>query len=252
MTRKVCPNCGLVQEEGPECRRCGIIYSRYRGPRLVPSDQLPPGPPDRMRRFFRTARWVSLGLVLLVFVLILWDSPAPRMPTDLDAVRSAEVKLVERQEAVGIGHAHILELDERELNGWLDSHVAYAPGADAGSDAGDDLGPAQDPALEEARSSVRDVKIELLEDSLRAHVLFDFHGVELTLVLQGRLAAEDGYLRFEPASGKLGRMPLPGPSLRSAVRRLFDSPENREKFRLPADLKEIGVREGKLYLLSSR
>jgi hypothetical protein len=100
------------------------------------------------------------------------------------------------------------------------------------------------------QSNVKDVKIELLDDQLRAHVVFDFHGLDLTLMLQGNLFARNGYLRFEPTRGKLGRLPLPEASLKSAMTRLFDSPENREKFRLPPEIRDVGVRQGKLFLSS--
>src|SRR5712664_3702952 len=35
--------------------------------------------------------------------------------------------------------------------------------------------------VEQVRSSVRDVKVELFEDRVRAYVVFDFHGKNLTL-----------------------------------------------------------------------
>ena len=47
--------------------------------------------------------------------------------------------------------------------------------------------PAPDPSLEEVQSSMRDVKIDLLEDRLRAYVVFDYRGKNLSLLLEGRL-----------------------------------------------------------------
>src|SRR5436305_2138698 len=50
----ICPKCGFEQPDSPECMRCGVIVSRYKGPVLgasalrspVPSfDPVPAGPP---------------------------------------------------------------------------------------------------------------------------------------------------------------------------------------------------------------
>jgi hypothetical protein len=38
----ICPKCGFEQPESPECVRCGIVISRYKGPVLG----APPGPPS--------------------------------------------------------------------------------------------------------------------------------------------------------------------------------------------------------------
>jgi len=47
------------------------------------------------------------------------------------------------------------------------------------------------------RSNVRDVKVQLIEDRVRAYVVFDMHGKDVTLQLEGRLGSANGYLRFE-------------------------------------------------------
>lgn len=101
-------------------------------------------------------------------------------------------------------------------------------------------------SVEEAQSAVKDVRIELIDDRAKAYVVFDFHGKDMTLQLEGRLAAENGYLRFEPVAGQLGSLPIPQSTLETAVRRLMDSPENREKLRLPDGLSGLKIENGEV------
>jgi len=93
---------------------------------------------------------------------------------------------------------------------------------------------------------VRDLKINLVEDRVQAYVLFDFHGRDMTLLLEGRLHVEDGYLHFQPTDGKLGSLPLPLSTLESAVSKLMSSPENREKLRVPPEISDIRIEHGDL------
>jgi hypothetical protein len=94
------------------------------------------------------------------------------------------------------------------------------------------------------QSAVKDVKVNMVGDEVQAYVVFDFHGKDISLELNGRLHAEDGYLHFEPTSGKFGSLPLTRWTLEAATRRLFESPINKEKMRLPADVSDIQVRNG--------
>jgi hypothetical protein len=93
---------------------------------------------------------------------------------------------------------------------------------------------------------VRDVKVELVDDRVRAYVVFDFHGKDMTLQLEGRLAASNGYLHFEPISGQIGSLPIPQSTLETAVQRMLDSPENREKLKLPAEISGLKIENGEL------
>jgi hypothetical protein len=83
-------------------------------------------------------------------------------------------------------------------------------------------------------------------DQVRAYVVFDVHGKDMTLQLVGHLGSSDGFLKFEPLSGQLGSLPIPQSTLESAVQRLMDSPENREKLRLPSDVSEMHIENGQL------
>jgi hypothetical protein len=42
----ICPKCGFEQPDGPDCMRCGIVVSRYKGPTVgTGSSPVPPPPP---------------------------------------------------------------------------------------------------------------------------------------------------------------------------------------------------------------
>lgn len=248
MSRKVCPRCGFVQPQGEECLRCGVIFARYQKPQTGsspdPAQLLGPAGPGR--RLWRALRWASLAAVLLALVLVFW-SPRRPGPADPQAVHSAETKFMEHERLTRAGRPHTLELNQPELNGWLETHLDYSG---EGSAQAASVATADEKEIERVRSTVRDVKVELLDDGLRAFVVFDLHGIDLTLMLMGRLFVQDGYLRFEPASGRLGGLPLPRSALQSAVQRVFDNPENRDKFRLPSHIRDLGIRRGRLYVES--
>jgi hypothetical protein len=139
------------------------------------------------------------------------------------------------------------------LNSYLASHLDISPATPTKSapnstpsrDANASPTPPGSPA-EQVRSSVRDVKVELVQDRVRAYVVFDFHGKDLTLQIEGRLASANGYLRFEPVSGQLGSLPIPQSALDTAVQRMMDAPENREKLKLPPEIADLRIENGEL------
>ena len=100
--------------------------------------------------------------------------------------------------------------------------------------------------VEQMRSNVKDVKVQLIDDRVRAYVVFDVHGKEMTLQLEGKLGAENGFLRFEPVSGQIGALPIPQATLEAAVRKMMESPENREKLKLPSDISDLKIENGEV------
>jgi hypothetical protein len=197
-----------------------------------------------LRRLYRILSWATIAGLVVTLFLILRPSSPPRVSATPEATRRADAKVREFQMSLQGSSEGTLEMDEAELNGWLGANLAIPtmPGKDD---------PAPEPDLEQVQSSVREVRIQLLDDSLRAYVLFQILGKSLSLELEGRLMVQDGCLRLEPTSGRLGSLPLLPGTLQSAAQRLFDSPENKEKFRLPPHIRTLTVDQGRL-IVSAR
>jgi hypothetical protein len=198
--------------------------------------------PNPWKLIFRIFRWTTYAFALIAIVMIFHASPPPPVVTSAQAAASADQKIEQVQQAVSSGQPATLRMDESELNSYLASHLDISPNGSSNPSSGG----AAPVDVEQVRSAVKDVKVQLIDDRVRAYVVFGFHGKDMTLQLEGKLGAEDGYLRFEPVSGQIGSMPIPQSSLETAVRHMMESPENREKLRLPAEMSDLKIVNGEI------
>src|SRR5271169_1712848 len=224
--------------------------------------------PNLSQKIYKILSRSSLAALILTIVLVLHKSPAPNIPFDPNAAARAEQKFQAADEAKAAGQPGQVALDRSELNSYLAQNLqtqAPPPGSDAPGDtkagaaapapAADGGNAANDPgaalaagdprSLEDVQSTVKDVKVDMVGDLVKAYVIFDFHGKDISLELDGHLGAENGFMKFEPVSGKLGSLPLPQSTLNAAVEKMIASPENRDKLRLPADISDIKIVDGK-------
>jgi hypothetical protein len=211
-------------------------------------------------RIFCWATYVSSALTLIL--LLHKAAPPPVEAASPEAAARVEQKFALVEQSLNTGQAATVRLDEPELNSYLASHLNLedSSGAPAMPPQGNSTnapnvpsagGPAGSPTQEEiesARSSVRDVKIQLMEDRVRAYILFDMHGKDMTLQLEGRLSSSGGYIRFDPVGGEIGSLPIPRSALETAVQRMMDSPVNRETLRLPPNISDLRVENGEIVL----
>jgi hypothetical protein len=209
------------------------------------------------RLIFRIVRWTTYLAAIVTLLMAFHATPPPVIATSPQAAARVEQKVEAVEQAVASGQPATLRLDQTELNSYLASHLDISPNAPAKAASTNTSPDGVAPNLssptgttaeqvEQVRSSVRDVKVELVDDRVRAYVVFDFHGKDMTLQLEGRLAAANGYLRFEPVSGQIGSLPIPQSTLETAVQKMMDSPENREKLRLPAEISGLKIENGEL------
>jgi hypothetical protein len=196
---------------------------------------------EMLRRVYRVFRWAVLAALVVALVLILWTASPPNVADDPQASRRLESKLRSFAADAGLGLSHPLRLDEAEVNSWMKTNLALAskPGAP---------GPPTDPSAGEARSNVRDVRVHLAGDRITAWLLFDLHGKELSLTIEGGLSVQDGYLRLSPDRMRLGSLPIPRAIVDRAIGSLFDSPRNHDRFRLPPDIRNLRVENGEMVL----
>jgi hypothetical protein len=68
--------------------------------------------------------------------------------------------------------------------------------------------------------------------------------------MTGTLGVVDSRLQIQPSSAKLGSLPIPGIAFRRLLQRQFDTPETRERLRLPDFIKDVRVENGELLVES--
>jgi hypothetical protein len=218
--------------------------------------------PGIYKKLYQFLKWSSFAALVLTLILVLRKSPAPNIPYDANAAARAEQKFQAADQAKAAGQPSQVQLDRSELNSYLAQNLQLEaqpspPTAGANSvppAAGSTGAPNADPAaalsggdqvtLEQVQSTVKDVKVDMDGDLVKAYVIFDLHGKDLSLELDGHLTSDNGYIKFEPVAGKLGSMPLPQSTLQAAVDKMMSSPENREKLKLPADISDIQIQDG--------
>jgi hypothetical protein len=225
--------------------------------------------PGFAKTLYRILTWSSVVGLVVMLALIMRKSPPPNIPYDPNAAASAEKKFEAADQAQSVGKPSEVQLDRTELNSYLRQNLdlstppqsgaantptaggttlpALAAPATGGAPANDpnaEMSGADQPTIDQVQSSVKDVKVDMVGDVVKAYVIFDFHGKDMSLELDGHLRSENGYMKFEPFSGKLGSLPLPQSTLESAVEKLMSSPENREKLRLPEGVNDLKIQDG--------
>jgi hypothetical protein len=250
-----CPKCGFEQKEGLECLRCGIVFSKFRP--SVPVVETPPitgtapttKPPTLgvLSHVFRVLPWISLTITVGILLLMLRQAPPLPIQTDPQAADRVAEKMAQLQMAVQSNQPHALTLNETELNQWMRDNLAIASTHQA-QQAGIPVPAGSNPNVQEIQSALKDVRINLMGNQLRAYALFALYGKEISLQLDGTLTAQDGYIRLQPTAGKIGSLPIPSSTLDSVVHQLFDSPNNRDKFQLPPQIESVRVENNSLVI----
>ncbi len=208
------------------------------------------------KRFYQAFSWACLAVIVLLVLLVLHKSPEPNVPYDSAAAARVQQKFAAADQAKAAGQPAKVSIDRTELNSYLQQNLqvqgaspantaATSDGVQSGGAApADPLADVGQMTQEQVASAVKDVKVDMDGDLIKAHIIFNLHGQDMSLDLDGHLVNENGYLKFEPVDGKLGSLPLPQSMLDAAVDKLMSSPENRDKMKLPDDINDIQIQNG--------
>jgi hypothetical protein len=106
-------------------------------------------------------------------------------------------------------------------------------------------------SVQEVQSALKEVRMNLMGNQLRAYALLALYGKEISLQLDGTIETQRGYIRLNPTSGKLSSLPIPSSTLNYVVHQLFDSPKNRDKFKLPPQIESVRI-ENNILVIATR
>ncbi|MEQ1793297.1 MAG: hypothetical protein ABL970_03820 [Nitrospira sp.] len=188
-------------------------------------------------------------MTLGILFAILRQAPAVPIQTDPQAADRVAEKMTLLQQSIQTNRAAHIALSEAELNQWMRDNLAIASAHQA-QQAGISVPVGSAATVEEVRSSLKDVRMNLVGNQLNAYALFHIYGKDISLQLDGTLETRDGYVRLTPTAGKLGALPIPQATLGHVVAQLFESPQNREKFQLPPQIRSVHVENSTLVITS--
>jgi hypothetical protein len=176
------------------------------------------------------SRIISVGILVLALIAVLM---ALRPPSALlvlgsaEDVRSFDEKIASLAQPHQQGATQTIHITEAELTSKLQQGL-------------DEVPPTGGIVVLKAAS------VHLDGEGFVGVFTLDASGKALYLTMTGALGVVDGRLQIQPSSAKLGSLPIPAAAFQRILQRQFDSPEARERLRLPDFIKAVHINNGEL------
>jgi uncharacterized protein YpmS len=184
------------------------------------------------RKIYRLISWSLLILTLVSILLILRKPSVVPVETSPQAAKSFDEKLAQLARAHQQGAPQEIRITETELNSKLQQGVQEASGGAAGA------------------TGLNAAAIHLESDELVGTFTVSVAGKDVYVTLGGKLAVQNKVLQFTPTQMKMGSLPVPISVVESTLRKKFNSPEMRDRMKLPDFVKDIRIENGELVLQS--
>lgn len=181
----------------------------------------------------KVSRVISLAILILALIAVLMALRAPSatlVAVSAQDVKSFDEKISSLAQAHQQGISQTAHITEGELSSKLQQSIDESAANPQGSVV------------------LKAASVHLEGDGFAGVFTLSAGGKELYLTLTGTVAALDGRLQIETSTAKLGRLPIPATVFRSLLQKQFDSPEARERFRLPEFIKDVRIENGELLL----
>jgi type II secretory pathway pseudopilin PulG len=179
----------------------------------------------------KVSRIISACILALAIIAVLMALRAPSatlVPASAQDAKSFDEKIASLAQAHQRGTAQTAHITETELTSKLQQGVDESAANPQGSVV------------------LKAASVHLEGDGFEGVFTLDVSGKELYLTMTGTLGVLDGRLQIQPSSAKLGSLPIPASAFRSLLGKQFDSPEARERLRLPDFIKDVHIENGEL------
>jgi hypothetical protein len=180
----------------------------------------------------KVSRIISVSIFVLALMAVLLALRAPSatlVPASAQDVKGFDEKILSLEQARQQGATQTVHITEAELTSKLQQGLdGIAP--DAGTVV------------------LRAASVQLEGDEFRGVFTLDASGKDLYLSMTGTLGVLNGRLQIQPSSAKLGSLPIPAIAFRRILERQFDTPDTRERLRLPEFIKDVRIENGELVL----
>ena len=183
----------------------------------------------------KLSRIISVTILVLALMAVLLALRAPstdRVSASAPEARSFEEKLA----LLGVAHlqgaAQTAHITEGELTSALQQSLDESAAHPAGT------------------AALKAASVHLEGDGFVAVLTLDVSGKDLYLTLTGTLDAAGGMLQIQPVSARLGSLPIPVSIIRRQLQKQMDSPEGRERLRLPEFIRRVHIENGELLVES--
>jgi hypothetical protein len=168
-----------------------------------------------------------LALALIALILALKSPNAQLVPVSEQDVKSFDEKAGAMAMAHQQGSPQTVHFTETELTSKLQQGLDENP-PDGGAVV------------------LKAASVHLAGDGFVAVFTLDASGKTLYLTMAGTLGVADGRLQIQPTSAKLGSLPILAAAFQRILQRQFDTPEKRERLRLPDFIKDVRIDNGEL------
>jgi hypothetical protein len=128
------------------------------------------------------------------------------------------------------GRPQEIRITEGELNSKLQESLRTTPAAASG--------PAE----------LKTATVHLEGDKLVGSFTVNVSGKDLYVTLGGTLNTTNGQLQFTPSEVKMGSLPVPLSAVESTLLDKLNTPEMRERMKLPDSIKDVRIANGELVL----
>jgi uncharacterized protein YpmS len=179
----------------------------------------------------KVSRFISVSILALALIAVLMALRTPNatlVPVSAQDAKSFDEKILSLEQAHQQGVTQTAHITETELSSKLQQGVDESAANPQGSVV------------------LKTASVHLEGDGFVGVFTLSVSGKDLYLTMTGTLGVLDGRLQIQPSAAELGSLPIPATAFRRLLQKQFDSPDARERLRLPEFIKDVHIENGEL------